>query len=538
MSEIVDPGFAGSCFVCGAAHGAAEPHAPKPAVSRRGFVSLAATAGAATAALAAARGALAQTQPPAPPAPPRGPFALQADWTLAMRGGRMELLRGATVIVRGNAIEEVRDGAPPADMTRIAMPGQVLLPGFISGHTHVCSATPTRGIIEGGRSFARPLELVETLADDEMDALTAFNLAELLRSGCTTQVEMALSLRQAQSYVRVAKAWGVRGFAGGMIPGIARLFPIWFRREEKTLADSVPGTIKEIADNIAFGREIAATGRGLVMPMMSPHATDTHTPETMAAILAGAREFGTGLHIHLSQSARETERVKAAWGATPTQWLEKLGFFALPVFAAHMTGAETATDFEIMKKHGGVYSHCPSAGGSGGSGGLQPYPEALTAGVATNIGIDTHSNDYLENLKLAVLIGRTRARILQAVAGARNLRLPTIWDAVEAATVKAANGLRRADLGRIEAGAKADLVSIEVSGLIVGSGATPPEPLNHLLYANGTAVKHVLTDGAFQVRDGRLAVADEAQVIARGGAVAQAIWAKLRAENWFTPTPR
>ena len=61
------------------------------------------------------------------------------------------------------------------------------MPGFISGHTHVCSGTPTRGIIESGRPDLRPLELVEALLDDdELDALTEFNLAELLLSGCST----------------------------------------------------------------------------------------------------------------------------------------------------------------------------------------------------------------------------------------------------------------------------------------------------------------------------------------------------------------
>ncbi len=39
-------------------------------------------------------------------------------------------------------------------------------------------------------------------------------------------------------------------------------------------------------------------------------------------------------------------------------------------------------------------------------GQTQQYPEALGAGMNVNIGIDTHSNDYLENLKLAVLYGR------------------------------------------------------------------------------------------------------------------------------------
>ena len=51
------------------------------------------------------------------------------------------------------------------------------------------------------------------------------------------------------------------------------------------------------------------------------------------------------------------------------------------------------------------------SGGAGTSSGSQPYPEALTAGVKVNVGIDTHSNDYVENMKLAVICGRARARI-------------------------------------------------------------------------------------------------------------------------------
>lgn len=525
MAGPVDPGFFGSCFVCGGLGHDAEVHVPR--ASRRG-VFRATAAGMALAAVAASPVA----------AQPRGPFVLEPDWVLAMRGGALTLLRSASVVVRGDAIEEVRDGRIAGDVTRVPLPGQLLLPGLISGHTHVCSATPTRGIIEGGRSFARPLELVETLSDEQLDALTAFNLAELLRTGCTTQVEMALSLRQAQSYVRVAKRWGVRGFPGGMVPGIARLFPIWFRREDRVLTDSVPDTLAEIAANLAFAREVKATGGGLLVPMMSPHATDTHTPETMAAILAAAKELGSGLHIHLSQSARETETVRRLWGATPAAWLEQLGFGGMPVFAAHLTGMDPASDPEVLKRLGAVFSHCPSAGGAGGSGGMQPWPEMLAAGVATNIGIDTHSNDMLENLKLAVIVGRTRARLLGGPQAPRPVKMPTIWDAVAAATVQAADGLGRRDLGRIEAGAKADLVSVAVGGLVVGTGATPPEPLNNLLYASGQDVRTVMTNGVFQVRDGRFVADDEARVVTAGGAAVQRIWDRLAADNWFTATAR
>ncbi len=76
-----------------------------------------------------------------------------------------------------------------------------------------------------------------------------------------------------------------------------------------------------------------------------------------------------------------------------------------------------------------------------------------------------------------------------------------------------------------------------MKGFLSGCGAVPPEPLNHLLYAHGLSVRHVMTDGYFQVFNGRLVVDDEGRVKERGGAVVKKIWAQLRSENWFTPTP-
>lgn len=101
--------------------------------------------------------------------------------------------------------------------------------------------------------------------------------------------------------------------------------------------------------------------------------------------------------------------------------------------------------------------------------------------------------------------------------------MPTIWTAVEGATLGAVRGLGRDDLGRIAPGAKADLCTVDVTGFLTGSGAVPPEPLNNLLYAHGLAVRHVMTDGFFQVFNGHLVVDDEERVKKRGGAAVQKI---------------
>ena len=468
---------------------------------------------------------------------PTGEFVIEAGWALTEEDGAHQLLRDASVLVSGDRIVRVEAGRIGGAYARIDARTQLLVPGFISGHTHACTATPTRGLIEGGRrpTYRRPQELVEQLSDGDLDKLTAYNVAELLRGGATTHVEMSLSLRQAQSYVRVAEAWGVRGYPGGMIPGPTRIAAIWGRTDDQALLDSEEGTLEEIAANLAFAKEKMDAADGRIRPMMAPHATDTHTPATIEALAAAVKELGTGLHIHLSQGPEETERVRRLWGMTPTQWLDSFGLLDGTVFAAHMGGLDWDVDPPILVERGVVLAHCPSGQGAGGPS--QIYPEALAAGIAVNIGIDTHSNDYLENLKLAVLYGQARYALRQGSGGPPVTR-PTIWTAMRGATMVPAAALGRDDIGRIAVGARADLVSIDVSGPLVGGGALPPEPLNNLLYANGMMVRHVMTDGRIQVLDGRFVADDEARVVEGGGEVMAAIYEQLRGEGWFTPLPR
>ncbi|MCU0761309.1 MAG: amidohydrolase family protein [Steroidobacteraceae bacterium] len=502
----------------------------EPGPTRRGVV-----AGLATAGLALAGRAQAATPASAPARRlttplPRRHFVLEAGAALVSEGGGSALRRDVSIVVDDGAIVEWRAGRMRGRLPRVDAGRLLVVPGWISGHTHVAGGTVTRGLFEGRRSYARPLELVERLDDESLDAITALNLAELLRSGCTTQVEMSLSLRQAQSYVRVARRWGVRGYPAGMIPGVARLFPIWQRRDDAVLRESVPGTLAEIEANLAWARTVDGAEGGLIRPMIAPHAADTHTPETLRAVLAAARQLGHGIHLHLCQGRGETEAVRRAWGLRPVEWLGQLGLFEERVFGAHLSAPDLVNDPAILKRHRFTYVTCPSGGGA--SGFTQPWPELLAAGVNTNVGIDTHSNDYIENLKLAVLKGEARWSLARAASPVPMTR-PTIAMAVDAATLGAARGLGRDDLGRIAPGARADLCAIDVSGWFVGSGALPPEPLTNLLYASGLAVRHVMTDGRFQVHDGLLVVDDEAQVMARAGAVVERLWDQLRAERYF-----
>ena len=415
-------------------------------------------------------------------------FAVEAGWILTWEHGAPRLLRDGHVVVSASRFADIRPGPFRGDLASVSVPNDILLPGFISGHTHVASGTPTRGIIEGAGSSRPSAHAVAALSDEELDDLTAYNLAEVLRSGCTTQLEMSQNLRQAESYVRVALKWGVRGYPGGMIPGTPRVDAIWARANDDVLLNSVPDTLAEIESNRLFGLDQMDAGGGLIKPMLAPHATDTHTPETMRAMKVAADQLGTGIHFHIAQSDDETERVRRMWGKTPVEWIETFGMFEAPVFGAHMMALEWRTDPAILNDACAVYVHCPSAGGAGGA--TQPYPEALGAGMNVNIGLDTHSNDYVENMKLAVIAGRARGRLIDGHHQGP-VRLPIIEDAISGATTVAAKALGRDDLGRIAPGAFADFTTVDLTGFLVGGGALPPEPLHNLLYANGLSVPSI-----------------------------------------------
>lgn len=479
----------------------------------------------------------------------RGVWVVQPSWVLVASDGGFNVLQDHDVIIKADKIEAVRPRRPTSD-PKVNAQGQMLFPGFISGHSHAAAGTLTRGWIEENprlvpgpsRSYFPAMALIDTLSDEELDDLTALNVAEMVRSGCTTQVEMSLSTRQMKSYVRVATKYGLCGYASGMVPGMTRLGPIWNRNpgQLNVLEEADKGTLAEIADNLAYSLSINGSANGRIFAMMGPSVTPVFTATSFKALRDAARQLGTGIHLHI-QSGGNPKYVKLQqeqWGMREMEIIQAQGLLDQRLFGAHCIGLEDlAKDLPIMANPNFTYVHCPSAGGAGQSASSQPYPEALAAGVNTSIGFDTHSNDFVENLKLATIGGRARARMLQSTSPVK-LKEPTVWDAIQASTLGGAKGLGRSDLGRLEAGAKADLCTVDVSSLLVGNGASPREPWNNLMYANGLSVRNVMVDGDWKVRDGALTFADESRLKERGGRAAKVIWDKLDRDGFFVKMPR
>ena len=132
-----------------------------------------------------------------------------------------------------------------------------------------------------------------------------------------------------------------------------------------------------------------------------------------------------------------------------------------------------------------------------------------------------------------VAASKASAAVVAAVCSKiveRDTEATTAADAFDAATLGGAHALGRDDLGRIAAGATADLVLWKASSW----GMTPlRDPIKNIVY-NATAedVDRVWVSGRLVVDRGRVLAADEAKILADLQAAGARMWPRMKQFDW------
>ena len=168
------------------------------------------------------------------------------------------------------------------------------------------------------------------------------------------------------------------------------------------------------------------------------------------------------LHVHVSEQTAENEECLAAYDLTPTQVLAgagALGAMTSVVHATHLTDADIA----LLGASAGFANLCPTTERDLGDG-IGPAHRLSEAGSALTLGSDSHAViDLFEEMR-AVEMGE---RLVTRSRGH--------WSAGEllaAATHDGHRSLGFDDAGRIEVGARADLVTLDAGGLrTAGTGS-------------------------------------------------------------------
>ena len=210
------------------------------------------------------------------------------------------------------------------------------------------------------------------------------------------------------------------------------------------------------------------------------------------------------LHVHVSEQPAENEQCLAAYGVTPTRLLHDAGLLGPRTTAVHATHL-TDDDVRLLGSSATYVCMCPTterdlADGIGPAGALSDAGSPLT------VGSDSHAVvDLLEEVRAVELDERL-------ASGRRGT-----WSAADllaAATTAGHASLGFPDAGRIEVGARADLVAVRLDSVRT-AGGTAAEALERVVFAATAAdVTDVVVSGRRVVEDGRHVLGDVARLLA------------------------
>jgi formiminoglutamate deiminase len=253
------------------------------------------------------------------------------------------------------------------------------------------------------------------------------------------------------------------------------------------------GSAEAWAERVGALRESGSVRIGAAI-----HSMRAVDPESATAVAAWARERDRPLHAHVSEQPAENEACLEAYGRAPTALLADAGALEAAFTAVHATHLGEA-DVRLLGDARACCCVCPTTERDLADG-IGRMSRLTGAGATLSLGSDSHAFiDMFEEAR-AVELDERLASGRRGVHGAADL--------VQAATAGGHACLGWPDVGRIEPGMRADLVTVGLDSVRL-AGTSPATALNAVVFAaTATDVRHVLVDGHEIVTDGRHATID------------------------------
>ncbi|WP_019570033.1 TRZ/ATZ family hydrolase [Thioalkalivibrio sp. ALE11] len=413
---------------------------------------------------------------------------LSASWVLPVvpRGA---VLEDHAVVVRDGAILAVK----PREQALAEHPearhehrdGHALMPGLVNAHTHA-GMTLLRGIgsdqplMEWLKRYVWPVE-GRLLSPEFVYDGTRLAAAEMLRGGTTCFSDMYLFVGDAAAAV---DASGIRGVMG------------------LTVFDFPTPWAQTPDEYFQRGREVVDTwgDHSRIRFTVAPHAPYTVGDESMQRVGERARELGVPVHTHVHETAGEVEEAVSNGGERPLARLARLGLLDQPFMAVHMTQVSDE-DLALLENRPVSITHCPESNLKLASG-FCPVARLDEAGINLALGTDgTASNndlDMIGEMRTAALLAKGVSGDAAALPAERVLEMATLGSA-------RALGLDH-EIGSLEAGKRADLISLDLTGPEL---QPEHEPHARIVYAaTREAVRDVWVDGRALLADRELLTLD------------------------------
>ena len=426
----------------------------------------------------------------------------------------------ADILIEGDRIAAIGPGLAADGARIIEAGGKLAMPGLVNGHFH-SQASMMAGALEN-----RPLELFMlfevppagvSAADPRLTYLTTMlGAIEMLKCGVTAVHDDAFhnphpTKDSISALMRAYADSGLRATVSINHQNLVEYVKYPFLQDMlpddiKAAMDRAPRmTTQELSD---LYRWYHATWHGAengrLRIAVSNSAPQRVSEDYFAFLSSFSQEHDLPFNIHMLETKTQRVLGQTRWGKSLIRHVHDLGFLDERVMVIHSIWVDD-DDIALMADAGCVVAHNPVCNLKLGSG-IMPFRRLRDAGIPIALGSDERAADDSTDMwavaKMASLIHR--------VTEPEYLRWPEPREILECATRGGARGMRRDDIGALEAGKQADLILINLDHLAF-------VPLNdvrkQLVYCtNGSAVAMTMVAGRVVAENGKMLSVDETAI--------------------------
>ena len=308
---------------------------------------------------------------------------------------------------------------------------KVLMPGLVNTHGHLgMSIFRTYGenkqLMDWLNNYILPKE--QMLTKELIHDFSLLSCIEAIKSGTTNVVNTYFSQEVvADAYKEI----GIRGIIGSTDS---------YQNNPIDLFEYVKNIDKE----------------DMIKVYCDPHSPYTCSTELLKENIENAKKHNTGIQIHLAETQDEIDIIKERYNLTPTEYLDSIGMFDVPVILAHGIYINE-NDIEILKKIKGGISHNPISNAKLASGicdVVNLRKNNINVGIGTDGPCPTTSLDMFLEMKTCGYLQKLKYMDSSIISS---------YDILKMATIEGAKVLCQEDeIGSIKVGKKADLILIDI----------------------------------------------------------------------------
>ncbi|MDQ4213588.1 chlorohydrolase family protein [Microbacterium capsulatum] len=461
---------------------------------------------------------------------------ITASWIVAHENDRHVELPDGAILVEDDLIVEVGPQSRFADVVvdeRIDLGHAVVTPGLIdldalTDIDHLIldswsSGEDSKSLTWSAEYFPRSRHV---FSPEQLVQVREYALVQLALHGITSYMPIASEVHSSwaedfdtfAAMAAFSSKIGLRGFIGPSFRSAAPYINDEGQRRVRYIWERGP---EGLAEAVRFLDHIDSLEDPLLTGVLLPCRIETIDPELLKEVARISEERNVLVRLHALQGVYEREWIIEHWEVTPLELLEKVGLLGERLIIPHgvvidvhpEVFGEDRGDLAKIASSGASIIHCALTNARYGHN-LHLLENYIAQGVNICIGTDSFPPDIIRGIDVGVQIAKAQSEDL-----GRNM----LAEYFEAATLGGAKALHRPDLGRIEAGAQADISAFSLADF--RSGPTD-DPLRTLVL-NGTARDAVLTmvAGRTVMRDGRIDGIDLDEMRRTG----QALFEQMRA---------